>query len=165
MNDMTTDTYIASYDAQYDPPTEYTYVHQSMHQQRCILAADLRELRRIPHVGRIAAKAHLRHAREWDKVCPKPTVAWFRRNAIAALREATAKLPWEVDRNWVNPMSTETYSACGYEDSLAYRRDDAREYAPVAVAMYREAVEYKQAWNQGWRPGDIFRRTEPHITF
>lgn len=151
---------------QYAPHTsEWEYAVMGMNQQRNLIAKDMRELRAIPFAGRKVAKAHLEYLRAHDRVPAKPTVAWFRRNAIAALREATAKLPWEVNRNWVNPMSTETYSACGYEDALAYRRDDAREYAPTAVLMYRQAVEDMQARAQGWRPGDIFTRVEPHITF
>src|SRR5690606_24236266 len=127
-----TDAYIASYDAQYAPhQTEYDYAMMAMQTNRIRIAADLRELRALPHAGRMIAKAHLTFLRANNRVCDKPTVGWFRRNAIAALREARAPLPWERDRDWVNPGDTESYSACGYADGLEYRREQAREYAPV----------------------------------
>jgi hypothetical protein len=172
MNHMTTDAYIASYDAQtpaargYD---EYQSVKGTMQSSRDALAQQLRDLRTIPGIGRRAALSHILHAREWDKVVPKPTAAWFRRHAIECLRDATTPLPWVAaarrGERWVNPLDTETYSACGYEDGLLMAKEDAREYAPVAVAMYRTAVEEAQARKEGYRPGDILRRVEPHITF
>jgi hypothetical protein len=68
----------------------------------------------------------------------KPTV-----ENLACLAEiytlyGRAPLPWERDPNWVNPKSTEYYSACGYEDHLFYQREEAREYAEELI----EAVDY-----------------------
>jgi hypothetical protein len=68
------------------------------------------------------------------------TITWFRRHAIEALKLARRPLPWVKDRNWVNPASTETYSACGYADGIAQDHEDCRAYAPIAVGMYRIAA-------------------------
>lgn len=68
----------------------------------------------------------------------KPTI-----DNLACLAEiytlyGRAPLPWEHDPTWVNPLDTEYYSACGYEDYLFERRESAREYAQQLI----EAVDY-----------------------
>jgi hypothetical protein len=45
------------------------------------------------------------------------------------VRAANLPLPWEQDKNWVNPASTESYSACGYADGIWQDREDAAEVA------------------------------------
>lgn len=68
----------------------------------------------------------------------KPTV-----ENLACLAEiytlyGRAPLPWEADPHWVNPRSTEYYSACGYEDYLFEQREEARDYARILI----NAVDY-----------------------
>ena len=63
----------------------------------------------------------------------KPTVeslACLAENYVLAGRSL---LPWERDPNWVNPLSTETYSACGHEDYLGDQREACREYGEELI--------------------------------
>lgn len=63
----------------------------------------------------------------------KPTV-----NSLACLAEnyvlaGRSPLPWEADPHWVNPLSTEWYSACGHEDYLGDQREACREYGEELI--------------------------------
>jgi len=68
----------------------------------------------------------------------KPTVDNLACLAEVQMLYGRAPLPWERDSNWVNPLSTEYYSACGYEDGIFDKREAAREYAEELI----EAVDW-----------------------
>lgn len=126
---------------------EFDYV---VHHTRKYRSERARAIRAMLAVERKAlSRAEVRAAiRTWLERDPPPEKAnrgWFRRHAIAVLRDARKKMPWELAREngerWINPYDTETYSACGYEDGLLMDREMSQEYAPSAVAMYRIAVQ------------------------
>jgi hypothetical protein len=68
----------------------------------------------------------------------KPTVDNFACLAEVYTLYGRAPLPWERDPYWVNPKSTEYYSACGYEDYLFEQREEARKFAEELI----EAVDW-----------------------
>lgn len=63
----------------------------------------------------------------------KPTIDNLACLAEIQMLYGMAPLPWERDPNWVNPLSTEYYSACGHEDAIFDRREAAREYAEELI--------------------------------
>ena len=74
----------------------------------------------------------------------KPTV-----DNLACLAEVytlygRAPLPWESNPHWVNPKSTEYYSACGYEDYLFEQREEARKYADELIDAVDWLIEQER---------------------
>lgn len=63
----------------------------------------------------------------------KPTVCNLYELAMSYYEAGQSPLPWEADPHWVNPLSTETYSACGHEDYLFDQREACREYAEELI--------------------------------
>jgi hypothetical protein len=68
----------------------------------------------------------------------KPTLCNLYELAQSYHEAGRSPLPWEADPHWVNPLSTETYSACGHEDYLFDQREACREYAEELI----DAVDY-----------------------
>ena len=68
----------------------------------------------------------------------KPTVCNLYELAKSYYEAGRSPLPWEADPHWVNPLSTEWYSACGHEDYLFDQREACREYAIELI----EAVDW-----------------------
>jgi len=68
----------------------------------------------------------------------KPTVCSLYELAESYILAGNAPLPWEADPYWVNPLSTEWYSACGHEDYLGDQREQCREYGIELI----EAVDW-----------------------
>src|SRR5690349_11889345 len=93
--------------------SEYAHVLTHMRRARDTEAKHLREVRAAcmaePKLGAACFRTYFNVYRSNNPLYrhPKPTVAYFRRQALEVGRRAFAKMPWEVDRGWNNPYSTE----------------------------------------------------------
>lgn len=104
-----------------------------------IMIRELRQIGAKPELIRKAVRLE-RHLAERDGYFPmRCTAKSLYREACRLVRIGRSSLPWEADPNWVNPRSTETYSACGYEDGLVMEREWALKDAMYFFRLWKAA--------------------------